>query len=166
MKARVFSILGALTLAAGIAAGTGQAAYAQGTQLQYCDSANYCLNAWNEGPYINLYAKNHVNNDFYAFPNGNYANIEYTGPGPDAGDCIGDYGNGQYDARAALDPCAPIPWGGNFRVDICDNGSFSGYSFYNIHWKGYLTPNSSNTNGSPFYLNSLTPTCYQSSGPG
>jgi hypothetical protein len=168
MKARIFAILGAATLAVGVVAGSGQAAYAQDPQIQYCDGGGYCLNAWNEGPYVDAYAKNHVNNNFYVRPNGAGPNatIEYTGPGGFEGMCIGDYGNTSGDARAALEPCSgSVPWGGNFMVEICDAGKFSGYSFYNTHWKGYLTPNA-DSNGSPFYLNSATPTCYQSAAAG
>jgi hypothetical protein len=109
MKARIFAILGALTLAMGFGIGSGQAAYAASPQYQYCVSS-YCLNAWNEGPYVNAYAINHVNNDFYAFknPSSGYENIEYTGPGPHQLQCVSDYGNSSSDARAGLAASAKI----------------------------------------------------------
>jgi hypothetical protein len=62
MKARIFAILGALTLAASFGIVSAQVASAA-SLYQYCVS-NYCLNAWNEGPEVNAYAINHVNNDF------------------------------------------------------------------------------------------------------
>lgn len=38
---------------------------------------------WNEGPYVNAYHTNVVNNDFSAFANPDgYETIEYLGPAP------------------------------------------------------------------------------------
>jgi hypothetical protein len=168
MKARIFAILGALTLAVGFGIGSGQAAYAASPQHQYCN-AGYCLNAWNEGPYVNAYTVNHVNNDFYAFknPSSGYENIEYTGPGPRQGQCVSDYGNSSGDARAGISgQCqnSNVSWGANFELVACNNGD-SGWAFRNVHWNGWLTPNS-HSDGSPFYLNSQTETCYSISGAG
>jgi hypothetical protein len=127
------------------------------------------LNAWNDGPYVNAYAINHVNNDFYAFknPSSGYENIEYTGPGPHQTQCVSDYGNTSGDARAGLSgQCqnSNVSWGANFQLKACDNGD-AGDAFWNVHWQGWLTPNS-HSNGSPFYLNSKTKTCYKVSGAG
>jgi hypothetical protein len=162
MKARIFAILGALTLAISFGIGSGQVASAISTQNQYCNGG-YCLNAYNEGPYVNAYHTNVVNNDFLAFANGSYENIEYTGPGPYQNECISDYGNNSSDARAGLSGfCASgqISWGANFVVEGCGNNT---YAFKDVRWGGYLTPNA-HSNGSPFYLNSTTKTCYQVDG--
>ena len=103
MKARILAILGAFTLAIGFGIGSGQAAYAVGPVAQYCDYGGYCMNAWNEGPYVNAYHTNVVNNDFSAFANPDgYETIEYLGPGPYQHQCISDYGNSSTDARAGL----------------------------------------------------------------
>jgi hypothetical protein len=167
MKARILAILGAVILGIGSGIVGGQAAYAD-PQAQYCNNG-YCLNAWNEGPYVNAYHTNVVNNDFSAFQNSSsgYENIEYTGPGPYQNQCIGDYGNSSTDARAGLGGfcrSGQIAWGANFQLEACNNGD-SGWAFKNVHWGGYLTPNA-HSNGSPFYLNSATKTCYQALGPG
>jgi hypothetical protein len=167
MKARILAILGAFTLAIGFGIGSGQAAYAVGPVAQYCDSGGYCMNAWNEGPYISAYTETHVNNNFSAFKNRDgYETIEYLGPGPYQHQCIGDYGNNPNDAHAALYgfcDSGQIAWGANFTVVGCGNNT---YAFKDVHWKGgYLTPNS-NSDGSPFFLNSATPTCYRVLGPG
>lgn len=140
MKARIFAILGALTLAASFGIVSAQVASAA-SLYQYCVS-NYCLNAWNEGPEVNAYAINHVNNDFYAFKNSSsgYENIEYTGPGPHQGQCASDYGNSSGDARAGLSgQClnSNVSWGANFQLKACDNGD-AGDAFWNVHWQGWL----------------------------
>jgi len=109
-----------------------------------------------------MHTETHVNNDFSAYlnPDG-YETIEYLGPGPDNQECIGDYGNSETDARAGLYGfcnSGQIAWGANFNLIYCGNNT---WAFENVHWpKGYLTPNS-NVDGSPFYLNSATRTCYQ-----
>jgi hypothetical protein len=166
MKARILAILGAFTLAKGFAIGSGQAAFAVGPVAQYCDGGGYCLNAWNEGPQVNAYTETHVNNNFSAFANHDgYETIEYLGPGPYVHECISDYGNSSGDARAGLNQycdSGQIAWGANFTVEGCGNST---YAFKNVHWGGYLTPNS-NSDGSPFYLNSRTRTCYSVLGPG
>jgi hypothetical protein len=166
MKARTLAILGTFALAIGFGIVSGQAAYAVGPVAQYCDSGGYCMNAWNEGPYVNAYTETHVNNNFSAFANPDgYETIEYLGPGPHQHQCISDYGNSSTDARAGLSgycDSGQISWGANFTVQGCGNNT---YAFKNLHWGGYLTPNS-NSNGSPFYLNSATRTCYQVLGPG
>jgi hypothetical protein len=107
-----------------------------------------------------------VNNDFEAFKaSSGYENIMYTGPG-DTLQCVSDYGNSSTDARAGLDgDCmsGQIAWGANFDLKSCDNGS--GWEFKNVHWGGWLTPNS-DSDGSPFCLNSAAETCYQVYGAG
>lgn len=170
MKVRVLPVMAALTLAIsfGIGSGSGQAAYAQGTQNQYCNGG-YCLNGWNGGPEVNAYTVNHVNNNFSVFrdPGTAYDFIEYTGDGNYKDQCIGDYGDSSSDARAGLSgfcSSGQIAWGAIFKLKACGNGD-SGWAFKNVHWGGWLTPNS-HSDGSPFYLNSATETCYQVSGAG
>ena len=167
MKARILAILGAFTLAIGFGIGSGQAAFAVGPVAQYCaTSSGGCMNAWNEGPYVNAYAATHVNNNFSAFANPDgYETIEYLGPGPHIHQCISDYGDSSTDARAGLSgycDSGDISWGANFTVQGCGNNT---YAFRNVHWNGWLTPNS-NSNGSPFYLNIATRTRYHILGPG
>ena len=169
VKSRIFMVLGALTLVIGVGIGNAGVASAD-SQYQYCNNG-YCLNAWNEGPYVDAYHTNVVNNDFFVYLNLNttWWNIKYTGPGGFQGMCIGDYGNTSGDARAALENCqgGSVPWGGNFDQVECTNstGGFAGYAYKDIHWKGWLTPNS-HSDGSPFYLNSQTPTCFTSGAAG
>jgi hypothetical protein len=172
LKARILAILGVFTLAIGFGIGSEQAAFAVGPAAQYCDGGGYCMNAWNEGPYIEAYTENHVNNNFSAFANPDgYETIEYLGPGPDNQECIGDYGNSESDARAGLYGfcnSGQIAWGANFYLISCgeNNNGITTWAFENVHWPdGYLTPNS-NSDGSPFYLNSATRTCYQILGAG
>jgi hypothetical protein len=114
---------------------------------------------------------NVVNNDFEAFQNtSGYENIVFTGgPSNYTGQCVSDYGNSSSDARAGLDgqcQSGQIAWGANFQLKACTmaNGD-EGWAFKNVHWGGWLTPNS-NSDGSPFYLNSATETCYQVYGAG
>lgn len=125
MKVRILAILGTFILAIGSGVVGGQAAYAD-TQARYCNGG-YCLNAWNEGPYVNAYHTNVVNNDFFAFknPSSGYENIECTGPGPYQNQCIGDYRNSSTDARAGLGGfcvSGQIAWGANFHLEACNNG--------------------------------------------
>ena len=169
MKARILVVCGVLVSAIGF--GSGGAAYAQSGYNQYCDSGGYCLNGWGGGPYVNAYTMNVVNNDFEAFQNSSgYENIVFTGgPSNYTGQCVSDYGNSSSDARAGLDgqcQSGQIAWGANFQLKACTmaNGD-EGWAFKNVHWGGWLTP-TSNSDGSPFYLNSATETCYQVYGAG
>jgi hypothetical protein len=166
MKARILAACGALISAVGFGVGSGGPAYAQSGYNQYCNNG-YCLNGWGGGPYVNAYTINVVNNNFEAFQNSSgYENIVYTGPG-DTGQCISDYGNSSSDARAGLGgqcQSGQIDWGANFQLKACSDGG-SGWAFKNVHWGGWLTPNS-DSDGSPFYLNSATETCYQVYGEG
>ena len=168
MKARILTILGAFTLVIGFGIATGQAAYAVGPAAQYCaTTSGGCMNAWNEGPAVNAYHSNVVNNNFSAYANHDgYETIQYLGPGPHVNQCISDYGNSSSDARAGLyGYCGSgqIAWGANFTVQGCGNNT---YAFKNVHWNGWLTPNSNGANGAPFYLNSATRTCYHVLGAG
>lgn len=168
MKARILVVCAVLISAIGFGIGSGGAAYAQNGYNQYCNGG-YCLNGWNGGPYVNAYHMNVVNNDFFAFRNSSgYENIAYTGPGNYTSRCVSDYGNSPSDARAGLSgqcQSGQIAWGANFQLKACSTGGHSGWAFKNVHWGGWLTPNS-HSNGSPFYLNSATETCYQVYGPG
>jgi len=173
VKSRILATVGALTLVfgsgVGIEVASSQAAFAVGPPAQYCATLTTgCMNAWNEGPAVNAYHSNVVNNNFsaYANPDG-HETIEYLGPGPHNRQCISDFNNDPTDARAGLngycETGVDIAWGANFTLERCDNNT---WAFKNIHWNGgYLTPNS-NGNGAPFYLNSRTRTCYHVLGAG
>jgi hypothetical protein len=163
MKARILAILGALTLAIGLGVGSGGTARAAGYGDQFCTNG-FCLNAWSGGPYVNeyQYEQNGVaNSEFTIVQHGNgTVGIQFTGDTyPYENDCISDYGNNQFDARAGLNGnCAngQIAWGANFYLQSCPGG----LQFENVHWKnGYLSP-SDRGNGTPFYLNSPTPACF------
>lgn len=162
MKVRALAVGGALISAMALGIGSGGTAYAQDGPSQYC-SSGYCLNGWNGGPYVNAYTMNQANDDFQVMANPGapqYVNIVFDGFG-DTGQCVSDYGNSSTDARAGLyGQCqrGQIAWGANFQLIACNNGET--WAFKNVHWGGWLTPNS-HSDGSPFYLNSATKTCYQ-----
>jgi len=161
MKARIFAIAAALTLAIGIGVGSSGSAYAQNvTGDQFCFN-NFCLNAWNGGPYVNEFTQGVANNYFTVISNQpatGYVNLEFTGSrSPYEFGCIGDFGNSQTDARAGLSPCGGgnVPWGGNFTATHCPGG----LAFKNVHWNGWLAPASAG-DGTPYYLNSASEACF------
>jgi hypothetical protein len=89
--------------------------------------------------------------------------LEFTGNSGWAGDCIGDAYNDPGIASVSLDNCGfggSGGWGTLF--DSGSSGCPSGYVWYhNVRWGGYLGPQDSNTNGSPFYLNKSGKTCFK-----
>jgi hypothetical protein len=131
-----------------------------------------CLNAWGGGPFVNAYTGGtpNANDDFIIIgqQNGNVVLAFLPGSGiPWNGSCVGDAYNNSGNARVSLDPCGNngqgAGWGTQFK-QIQGNGSNgcpSGYSaFYNNHWGGYLGPQQSGVNGSPFYLNKPGKVCF------
>lgn len=139
--------------------GTSHAAAGWGNQYCITDSPYMCLNAWGGGPRINVWNYGGTgNNDFYVgtLSNGNNY-IMVTGNNKSYGYCIGDYGNSSSNASAAIDDCPTNSssggWGTNFRMGTCSTGNGKvGYTFYNIHWNGYLKPGGAAA-GKYFYLN-------------
>ena len=158
VKRRIPLILGALILAIGFGIGSRGTAYAQNGQ-QFCNN-NYCLNAWNGGPYVNGYTPGVANNYFtIVYQSNGYVNLEFTGAySAYEYDCVSDYGNSSTDARAGLNGYCPggqIAWGANFKLYSCNGG----LAFKNVHWNGWLAP-SSLGDGTPFYLNSSIEACF------
>lgn len=146
-------------LAAIAQAGPASPAYASGRE-QWC-LGSQCLNAWGGGPAVNTYTPNAANNYFYEIITytGNRG-LQFAGGGNNSGDCIGDWNNSSTDARAGLySNCGDTQpaWGANMREVGCSNG---GEAFYDIHWNGYLGPQTTG-NGVAFYLNKPTPYCFQ-----
>src|SRR5271168_1280463 len=125
MKARILVLLGALTLAIGLATGSGEAAHAQ-TSLALCYFTDYCLNAWNGGPEVNVYGPA-VQNDLFSQVTDSDGDTAFSFVGDDYNDpydydCISDYGNSSTDARAGLDGnCVEgqVAWGANFTWQSC-----------------------------------------------
>lgn len=166
MKARILALLGALTLAIGLGTGTGEAAHAQ-SSLAFCTSFYYCLNAWNGGPYVNVYTPG-VQNDLFGqvTDSDGYSALSFVGDDykdPYDYTCVSDYGNSPTDARAGLTGnCVQgqVAWGANFTTQTCNAGSLGqGMAYKNVHWGGYLGP-ASESNGAAFYLNTPTPYCF------
>ncbi|HSW80601.1 MAG TPA: hypothetical protein VLG47_07530 [Candidatus Saccharimonadales bacterium] len=155
----------AIVLASGVGLTVGSSTAFAASGSQYCTTTPYvaCLNAWNGGPFVNVYtARGTTNNDFTVFQvNGIWA-IKYTGDNGAVGRCVGDANNDPNLAYTSLDVC-PTPgdsggWGTNFDVDPgCGTGKVA---FKNRHWpNGWLKPNA-NQNGAKFYLNGPTRVCY------
>ena len=162
-RIRILMILGASILVISSGAGGRGVAYAQSLD-SYCTLSNICMNAWNGGPYIEVYNNPNVAND--NFDVNNFSIFFGSTTGKYALACIGDAGNSPTDARAALDPgngeeCPnAAPWGGVFLESVCSlpNGT-DGVSFYDYHWKGYLAP-AGDGNGDAFYLNNPNTFCF------
>jgi hypothetical protein len=166
---RTGALVGAILLpvSAALATGTAEASAAPGG---ICAGSS-CLNAWGGGPYVNAYTGGAftTNDDFDIVPesNGNVI-LEFVGGGTWNDRCIGDAKNETGDARASLDPCGNngqnAGWGTQFE-QLPGNGNNSCPSgtsyFYDLHWGGYLGPQKSGVNGSPFYLNKPAPVCFK-----
>jgi hypothetical protein len=167
MRYRFLSLLAAFLLTIGfgpfLMAGS---AYASGG-TEYC-AGSQCLNAWNEGPDVNVYTANVDNDAFQSLiigilPDGTYEyGIQFEGGGTHSGDCIGDLGNNPDVARAGLySNCITgnVGWGAIFTVDY--NGCASGYfGYHNSHWGGWLAPASPGDDGAAFYLNNSVEHCF------
>ena len=153
-----------LLLSLGLIAGTvalASPARADVATYQYCDSNNWCINAWGGGgTYANEYAANVVN-DYWTLTGNTYDNIDQVFNNmQNVGACIGDLNNDQNNARAGVQfGCSgTVPWGANFIASFCDSNS--GWTFYDVHWGGYLAPATPEHSGQALYLNSATPKCW------
>lgn len=165
---RTSALASAILLALGMVLATGiPEASASASSISgyvFCLGASECLNAWNGGPWVDVYTGGNptaVQNDYFTdiCEVGGSCIIEDTGGEAWDGHCIGDaYNNSSY-ADTSLDTCWS-GWGTNFDEITCDGGL--GVEFYNLHWKGYLGPPSGAVNGSHWYLNKPTPYCFLS----
>lgn len=142
------------------------------TSTQWCgpNSGNDCLNAWSGGPWVDVYTGGPETGDTHQHfmvidenGNQNSSEIVYTGSGSYSGECIGDaYNNSGY-ADTSLDACG-LPgqsagWG--TQMTWGTSGCPSGEAwFHDNHWNGYLAPANGAVNGSHFYLNDQTKTCF------
>jgi hypothetical protein len=145
------------------------------TQQQWCDTngGTACLNAWGGGPWIYDSTSGPETGDtnqsmFLVNENGNTSGsgnnqIVFVGNGSWGGECIGDAYNNPGYADTSLDACAnPVfgttaGWGTQMTVGT--SGCPSGEAwFHDNHWNGYLA--GSGANGSKFYLNDQTKTCF------
>lgn len=118
------------------------------------------LNAWNGGPFVNVYHSCAYPNDlFFKNPSGNNMQLEFNGDGVWNGHCIGDAYNDPNNASTSLDSCDPAGWGTEFvelTTGYCSSGQVA---FKNVHWSAklghdtFLGPVDNYTDGSPFYLN-------------
>jgi hypothetical protein len=138
--------------------------------IQFCgpNFGSDCLNAWGGGPWVNVSTSGDetgdTNQHFMVIDeNGdpNTAEIMFTGSGFWNGHCIGDaYNNSGY-ADTSLDACArpgqSAGWGTQMTwgTSGCPSGTVW---FHDNHWNGYLA--GSGANGSHFYLNVQTKTCF------
>jgi hypothetical protein len=117
-----------------------------------------CLNAWGGGPYVNVETNPGpgIQNNLFEiiYEPDNFVELQFVGGGTWSGECIGDAKNLPGSANASLDPCgtdgANAGWGTQFR--LYSMGS-QGKAFYDMHWSGFLGPQTNPVNGSPFYLN-------------
>ena len=154
-----------MTLACAAAVGLGL------LSTQYCgpNFGNDCLNAWNGGPYVNVYTggdeTRDTNQNFMVIAEDgdqNHAEIMYTGSSSWNGRCIGDASNLSGNADVSLDACATpdqtAGWGTQFTwgTSGCPSGTVW---FHNNHWPGYLGPPDNAVNGSHWYLNKPNKVC-------
>jgi hypothetical protein len=162
VRPRITTLLAACLLAIGFGSFlTANSASAQGTP-ELCGNQGVCLNAWNTGPDVNVYAPNYSNDAFqYYYVGYNTWNIQYLGPGSYYGDCVGDSSNDPYDARAGLySDClnGHVAWGANFTIASQGCGA-NQVAFHNNHWGGWLAP-SGPIAGDSFYLNNPHEYCF------
>lgn len=157
---RIGALAGAILLPLGavLATGTPEASASLGPG-QYCLGISICLNAWNGGPFVNVYAggpsgtPNNYFSDNCTF--NNPCHIQDAGVNQSEGLCVGDAGNSPGAADTGLVGCTG--WGTNFEAMNCAG---AGVAFYNVHWGGYLGPPSGAVNGSHWYLNKPTAYCF------
>jgi hypothetical protein len=159
-------LLGMLALALGALipfAITAPGAHAASGQCLYWPDSGHptALNAWNGGPFVNVYHSCAYPNDAFfviAVPNSNYVQIRFQGDSGWAGRCVGDAYNDPNNASTSLDACSPAGWGTLFieRTSGCSSGQVA---FKNAHWSAvtghdtFLGPPDNYIDGSPFYLN-------------
>lgn len=156
---RIRVALGVLALAAGavipFAISQPDAHAVSGACLYWPDSGNRTyLNAWNGGPFVNVYHGCANPNGFFTILTGStYVQLEFTGGGAWNGQCIGDAYNLPGRSDTSLDSCNPAGWGTNFvlrSTGYCDSGEAA---FQDAHTGGWLGPGSPYGDGTPFYLN-------------
>lgn len=170
MRNKLPILLSAVFVALGLAVIAPTAANA-GTGHEWCMTASNskCINAWSGGPFVKLYTGQGggANSDFTVVQVSGHVVLEFTGNSGWAGTCIGDAYNDPTNPSTSLDNCGFSGSGGwGTLFDSGSSGCPSGYSWFkNVHWSHYLGPQDSNTNGSPFYLNKPSPTCYKAFAP-
>ena len=138
---------------------------------QYCgpNFGHDCLNAWNGGPYVNVYTggdeTRDTNQHFMLIAedgNQNSVEIMYTGSSAWNGRCIGDASNDSTLADVSLDACArpgqTAGWGTQMTwgSDGCPSGTIW---IRDNHWNGYVGPPDNAANGSHWYLNKPSKVC-------
>jgi hypothetical protein len=120
-----------------------------------------CFNAWNGGELVKSFSPGTTNEEFELYNivgTGNWQIYDAT-----SGECVGDYQNNQYDAKAGdLERCPSYGnagWGTVLQY-VNPNGQCAyGGDYYDNHWGGYINANA--TSGSQFYLNNKgTIYCY------
>ena len=167
MRSRIITLLAACLLAIGFGSFlTANPAYAAGDKFCF---GGACLNAWNGGPYVNVYTgQGYVANDTFAVVTTaqGYKGLYFFGGGTFNDECIADYNNNSGDARAGLyGDCfdvGGVAWGANFTIVTANCGAGT-EAFKNVHWGGYLAP-AGNSNGDAFYLNSPSEHCFSFTG--
>jgi hypothetical protein len=166
MRLRTITVLAAslLTISFGSFL-TATPSFGQTDPDEVCTATSFCVNAWNGGPYVNVYTPGASNDTFYLMENGSgYWNLQYI---DFLGTywCVGDFGNSSTDARAGLvmGDCTgggAIPWGGNF-TRVTTNCPSNEFALKDNHWGGWLAPSTPGLgNGDPFYLNNTSEFCY------
>jgi len=125
-----------------------------------------CLNAWNGGPWVDVYTNPNAQNDNFTAIQGADGNwvLEDTGGNAWSGECIGDAYNESGKADTSLDPCGfngtNAGWGTQF--ELVTAGCIAGdAAFYSLRWHGYLGPPDGWANGSHFYLNRPGEICFE-----
>jgi hypothetical protein len=131
--------------------------------FEYCVESIFgqaCLNAWNGGPFVNVYTHRGVANNYFEVLQENNDDdiIKATGTSNARwnGQCIGDaYNNSNLQAinyETSLDPCGS-GWGTYFTEYSCTGG---GTAFKDVHSGKFLAPGNF-SNGANFTLNGPTP---------
>jgi hypothetical protein len=155
---RIGALTGAILLPLGAVLATGIPEASAAVGSQFCIASNECLNAWNGGPWVNVFTGGPTgaqNNYFQDYCFNGICQIVDTGPTNYDGSCVGDAGNSSGNADTALIGCTG--WGTNFQEISC---SATSIAFKNVHWGGYLGPPSGAINGSHWYLNKPGRYCF------
>ncbi len=146
------------------AKGTSHAAAGYGNQLctTYHNTLT-CLNAWNGGPWVDVYS--HLgtgNNDFSIGAANGYWHIADTGNGNISwiGKCIGSAYNDPNGDEASLDPCPYSGYSGGWGTNFIRYNCSGGYEFKDVHSGKYLFPNGW-ANGANFDLYGSSAFCFR-----
>lgn len=134
-----------------------QASVGFGNQLDWFATGLY-PNAWNGGPNVNAYNGQAVNNDFMVQVFNNRDVLTLANNGAEDGYCLADSGNNSGSARAGLVACSTggVPWGAYITLYSCGQNA---YEIKDDHWNAWFGP-SGTGNGSAFYLNQSSASCY------